>query len=295
MGTPPAEIEIDEALVARLLAEQQPDLTSLPLRHVDAGWDNAIFRLGDDLAVRLPRRAVAAPLIINEQTWLPRLADQLLLPAPIPRRAGMPGRGYPWRWSIVPWLPGKPADTEGLDAGQARRFGAFLRGLHAPAPADAPVNPMRSVPLRERANAVFEARIERLSQKTDAVEPAIRHIWDAAVGAPMDAPRTWLHGDLHPRNVLTDQGIITGIIDWGDITAGDCAVDLASIWMLFADAQARRDAFDSYGIVSQATKLRAQGWAILFGVILLETGLIDNAIHAAIGRQTLQRLAESAE
>ena len=106
IGTPIAEFAIDTAFVAGLLADQHPDLAHLPLRVVDAGWDNAMFRLGDHLAVRLPRRAAAAPLIAHEQTWLLRLADQLSLPVPAPQRIGGPARGYPWRWSVVPWLKG---------------------------------------------------------------------------------------------------------------------------------------------------------------------------------------------
>jgi aminoglycoside phosphotransferase (APT) family kinase protein len=100
-GTPPAEFAIDSAFVAGLLADQHPDLAHLPLRAIDAGWDNALFRLGDHLAVRLPRRAAAAPLIAHEQRWLPRLADQLTLPVPAPYRIGTPARGYPWHWSVV--------------------------------------------------------------------------------------------------------------------------------------------------------------------------------------------------
>src|SRR5690349_3749399 len=102
IGTPAAECAIDTAFVAELIADQHPDLAHLPLHVVDAGWDNALFRLGDQLAVRLPRRAVAAPLIAHEQTWLPRLADRLSLPVPVPYRLGTPARGYPWRWSVVP-------------------------------------------------------------------------------------------------------------------------------------------------------------------------------------------------
>src|SRR5690349_17446964 len=104
IGTPVAEFAIDSAFVASLLTEQHPDLAHLPLREIDAGWDNAMFRLGDRLAVRLPRRTAAAPLIAHEQTWLPQLAPQLTLPIPAPYRVGVPARGYPWRWSVLPWL-----------------------------------------------------------------------------------------------------------------------------------------------------------------------------------------------
>jgi aminoglycoside phosphotransferase (APT) family kinase protein len=289
-GTPAAEWAIDAALVAGLLADQHPDLAHLPLRVVDAGWDNAMFRLGERWAVRLPRRAASAPLIAHEQAWLPLLAPQLTLPAPLPYRIGAPGRGYPWRWSVVPWLPGAPADQREPPAAQARPFAAFLRGLHAPAPADAPPNPFRGVPLGQRAGAV-EQRMRRLEAKTELITPQVWRVWQDALGAPLDLPPTWLHGDLHPRNVLVEGDAISGVIDWGDITAGDCATDLAAIWMLFADPRARAEALAAYAELSEATMRRARGWALLFGVILLDSGLIDTPRHALIGERTLRRVA----
>jgi aminoglycoside phosphotransferase (APT) family kinase protein len=142
---------------------------------------------------------------------------------------------------------------------------------------------------------VVEERLDRLASKTDLITPQIKRIWQLALDAPLDAPPTWLHGDLHPRNVLVEHGIITGIIDWGDITAGDCATDLASIWMLFAEPQARREALAAYDNLSEATLRRAKGWAVLFGAVLLETGLIDTPRHAAIGERALRRVAEPGE
>jgi aminoglycoside phosphotransferase (APT) family kinase protein len=294
LGTPAAEFAIDSALVAGLLADQHPDLAHLPARVVEAGWDNALVRLGDRLAVRLPRRAAAAPLIVHEQRWLPRLAGQLPLPIPAPYRVGTPALGYPWHWSVVPWLEGMPADQQEPPPAQARQFAAFLRSLHVPAPADAPANPVRGGPLRQRA-ATVEARMQRLANTTSLITPRIERIWHLALHAPLDLPPAWLHGDLHPRNILVESGAITGIIDWGDITAGDPATDLASIWMLFADPRAREEALAAYAPVSEATLWRARGWAVLFGVVLLDTGLIDNPRNAAIGVHTLQRLSAATE
>jgi aminoglycoside phosphotransferase (APT) family kinase protein len=291
LGTPEAEHLIDAALVAGLLADQHPDLARLPLRAVDAGWDNAMFRLGERWAVRLPRRLAAAPLIIHEQEWLPRLAPQLTLPVPTPVRAGLPGRSYPWRWSVVPWLPGAAADQREPEPDQARPFAAFLRSLHTPAPAAAPANPVRGVPLARRADAVA-ARMRGLAGRTDLLTPQIRRVWEDALAAPLDVPPTWLHGDLHPRNLLLEAGALSAVIDWGDICAGDRATDLAAIWMLFADPQARAVALDAYGDLSAATLRRARGWAVLFGVMLLATGLVDHPGHARIGERTLRRVAE---
>ena len=290
-GTPAAEFELDEGFVAGLLADQHPDLAHLSLQAVGAGWDNALFRLGDDLAVRLPRRAAAAPLIRHEQEWLPRLAAQIRLPAPIPLRIGVPARGYPWHWSVVPWLSGEPAALNPPAASQARVLAEFLRALHTAAPADAPENPVRGVPLYQRAASV-ETRMQRLERTTDMLTPEIRHSWELALDAPLDVPATWLHGDLHSGNVLVEQGAICGIIDWGDLTSGDCATDLAAIWVLFAEADARQAALRTYGPLSSATLLRARGWAILFGVMLLDSGLVDNPLNAAIGERTLRHAAE---
>lgn len=290
-GTPGAEVPVDEPLVARLLAEQHPDLAHLPLRRVEAGWDNAMFRLGEHLAVRLPRRAAAAELIGHEQANLPRIAARLTLPVPVPRRAGTGGCGYPWRWSVVPWLRGTAADLEAPAGSQARRFAAFLRSHHLPAPGDAPANPCRGVPLAERA-MVVEQRLARLAGATELVTPAVRRAWADGLVAPLDLPATWLHGDLHARNVLVDDGVLTGIVDWGDVTAGDPATDLAAVWMLFARRDDRRAVLDAYGGVSDATLRRARAWAVAFAAALLDTGLVDHPRHAAMGERTLRRVAE---
>ncbi|MEO1635290.1 MAG: aminoglycoside phosphotransferase family protein [Cyanobacteria bacterium J06631_9] len=290
MGTPVSEVEIDSELVRALLRSQHRDLAHLPISYASAGWDNVLFRLGADLAIRLPRRQLGADLIKKEQTWLPVLSDQLMLPAPIPLRVGEPGAGYPWCWSVVPWLPGNTADTGSLREGEAVRFAQFLRGLHMPAPPNAPANSFRGVPLLQRAEGMTRW-MASLSQKSDALTPKLQALWQRALRIPATTERRWLHGDLHPRNILSWQGRISGVIDWGDLTAGDVATDLAAIWMLFDSAGARGEAMRAYGM-PEALVVRSQGWAIIFAVILLDTGLVDNPVHAAIGRKTLSRLAD---
>jgi aminoglycoside phosphotransferase (APT) family kinase protein len=293
-GTPVAEFDVDSALVAKLLESQHPDLAQLPIIDIDSGWDNAIFRLGDRLAVRLPRRASAARLISHEQRWLPQLAAHLPLPVPTPYRVGMPGVTYPWRWSVVPWLPGQTANRCQLRSSEAKRFGNFLRALHIPAASDAPQNAVRGGPLRLRAPAV-EARMERLAAITKSITDLVRQVWREALETPIDVAPTWLHGDLHPRNVLVEAGKITGIIDWGDITAGDPATDLASIWMLFPEPHEWQDALAAYSKPSEATIRRAKAWAVLLGIALLDSGLVDNPIHAAIGERILSQVARSVD
>jgi aminoglycoside phosphotransferase (APT) family kinase protein len=289
-GTPKAEVKIDVPLVYSLLAEQHPDLKHLSIAPVDFGWDNAIFRLGDRLLIRLPRRQIAAQLIANEQTWLPLLAECLTIPVPTPYRLGKPGQGYPWPWSILPWLPGVTADLQQPNSDRAKHFALFLRSLHQPAPLNAPPNPFRGVPLTQRAAAV-EERMYRLETK-NLISPKLKDIWQEALNAPIDVESTWLHGDLHPRNILVENGDISGIIDWGDMTSGDIATDLASLWMLFSNQNARQQAIAEYGNISEATLHRAKGWAILFGVVLLDTGIIDNPSHALIGERILHCVEE---
>jgi len=290
IGTPASEIDIDVSLVHSLLAAQHPDLAHLPLYSVDAGWDNAMFRLGDQLCVRLPRRKIAAPLIEHEQIWLPKLPN-LPISIPIPCRLGHPGQGYPWKWSVLPWLTGVTADQQEPNQDQAQRFAVFLRSLHIPAPPHASFNPFRGVPLHQRSASV-EERMQRLEQKTNLITPAIKHIWNQALDALMDVEAMWIHGDLHPCNVLVEKGVITSVIDWGDMTKGDRATDLAAIWMLFSDPQVRQQVISTYANASEATLQRARGWAVFFGVVLLDVGLVDNPRFAAIGEKTLRRIAE---
>jgi len=290
-GTPRAEVTLDEAQVRALLNSQHPDLSGLALERVDAGWDNIMFRLGDELCLRFPRRRIATVLLNNEQRWLPQIAAELTIPIPVPLRIGQAGHGYPWNWSVIPWLPGRTADLDAPHSDEAVRFATFLRALHRPAPPNAPENEFRGVPLRNRQSSI-EERIPRVAAHVELIETRIRPIWESALAAPIDTDDRWLHGDLHPRNVLVAEGRVTGIIDWGDITSGDVATDLASIWMLFADHDAREKALQTYGEVSDATLRRAHGWAVFFGIVLLDTGLVDNPRHAEIGRRTLQRVAE---
>ncbi len=286
---PAADIEIDEPLVRSLLREQHPDLADLPLQSIDSGWDNAMFRLGEALVVRLPRRVAAAHLIEHEQEWLPQLAALLPVPVPAPIRTGRPAENYPWRWSIVPWLPGCNADLCEPRADQAGRLAAFLCALHRPAPANAPVNPFRGVPLRERSEQIAE-RMRHLEQHTTLIDENVVRIYHAALEAPIDVASTWLHGDLHAGNLLVDGGVISGVIDWGDMASGDRATDLATIWMNLSDRKARENAMRACNGVSDATWLRAKGWAIFYGVTLGTSGVAGDKRHALMSRRTLERV-----
>ncbi|MCB9963160.1 MAG: aminoglycoside phosphotransferase family protein [Hyphomonas sp.] len=289
-GTPDADVTITLSLVRDLLADQHPDLAGLPLEIVGEGWDNVMVRAGDALALRLPRREIAEGLLKKEQRWLPQLAPHLPLPVPAPLRTGLPGRGYPFVWSVLPWIDGEAADLAPPDPAEAPVLAAFLKALHQPAQTDAPANPVRDCPLSGK-QADTERRMGIVRRTTGAISPAVETAWSEGLAAPVDLARTWIAGDMHARNILVRGGRLAAIIDWGDMCAGDPATDLASIWALFDDPAARAAAIKAYGM-SAATLARARGWAVFFGVILLETGLHDHPRHAKMGADTLRRIGE---
>lgn len=291
-GTPPAEVSLDTTQVQALLIQQHPDLAHLSVRALDAGFDNFMFRLGDSYCLRFPRRSAAAALVLREQEWLPQLAPKLPLAVPTPLRVGVPGLAYPWHWSILPWLPGSTADQAPPHPSEAVRWADCLKALHHRAPDTAPRNPVRGCPLADR-QPVIETRLARLREHTDAITVQVEATWQQALAAPVATEAVWLHGDLHPRNILTQNGALSALLDWGDLGAGDAATDLASVWMVFDDAHARRSALERYG-PDASLLARARGWAVSFGCLLLDTGRQDHPQHAQIGADTLRRLAQDA-
>lgn len=285
---PATEVDVTIELVARLLAAQHPDLADLPRSIAANGWDNVSVRLGDELAVRVPRREAAAVLVEHEQLVLPRLAPRLPVAVPMPVRVGRPTDFYPWSWSVVPWLPGEaafrqPASERDRWAGE---LAAALAALHVPADADAPHNPVRGEPLADRADIV-RARIDRadptgcLRARYDADAAAARH----------PGPPLWVHGDLHPLNLLSDDTGLRALIDFGDVTAGDPATDLATAWLTFTPTGraafiARYDALRG-GDAAQWSRARA--WAARLTSALV-TASDDHAELAAIGRFALDQV-----
>jgi aminoglycoside phosphotransferase (APT) family kinase protein len=285
---PPAEITIEPSLVHALLQEQHADLAHLALIDIGEGWDNKVFRLGDALAVRLPRRAASAALIEQEQRWLPRLSPQLPLPVPVPLRIGRPGSGFPWSWSVVPWFAGEsallapPQDPAPTIAALRQ----FLRALHQPAPDDAPHNPWRGVPLATRTERVRE-HVRQLDGLVDGI--AVLDLWKhVASAAPWSGPPMWIHGDLHPGNLLIRAGQLSAVIDFGDLAAGDPATDLSVAWMF--PPSARTIFFASRGPQLHAndedTWVRARGWALALGLTYLANSSDDVAM-GALGQATI--------
>jgi aminoglycoside phosphotransferase (APT) family kinase protein len=294
---PAADVDISADLVRRLLASQHPDLAGLPVSFLANGWDNALFRLGTELVVRMPRRQPGAVIIEHEQRWLPSLAPRLPLPIPYPERTGHSALGYPYSWSVVPYIPGTPAADAGpedLDLPAATpAIGGFLGALHLPAPPDAPANPVRGVPLAARAPN-FAANLALLDGAVD--QDLVLRLWESALAAPRyDGPPRWLHGDLHPANILVLNGEVSGIIDFGDITAGDPATDLAVAWMLLPAAWhgAFRAAYETAGgPADDALWRRAHGWALHFALVYL-THSADNPQLLNVGRRTLTAVLQA--
>lgn len=293
MDKPPADVEITEALLRSLLREQAPELARLPLRLHAAGWDNEIHRLGDDHAVRIPRRAVAAPLVEHEQRWLSSLAPHLPLPIPAPVLAGRPGTGFPWCWSIVPWLPGEPAGAGAGTAAMAEQLGEFLAALHRPAFADAPVNDFRGGPLIDRDDRVRRDLHEHLPGiLPDHTLRAAEMRWHALLDVPVfDGSPVWIHGDLHPLNALAQDGRLTAIVDFGDITSGDPATDYPMAWMLFEEPE--RELMRRVVGADDATWARGQAWALILSLVWVAHS-DDDPRMAAIGRAGIARVLADA-
>ncbi|MDT0378653.1 aminoglycoside phosphotransferase family protein [Streptomyces sp. DSM 42041] len=278
------EIDIDAGLIRALLREQHPDLAGQPLRLGARGWDNQLWRLGDDLAVRLPWATESADeLLRKEHAWLPALAPHLPLPTPVPQRLGEPCERFPRPWIVTTWVPGEPADrapaTNGI--GAADSLAAFLTALHRPAPAGAPAG-LRGGPLADLAEG-FDRHLATADGLGLIPEPdAVRAIWEDAAAAPAwDGPALWIHGDLHPANVLTAGGTFCGVIDFGELCAGDPACDLAAPWVLLPDGAVDRF-YGAYRPTPDAATLRrARGWAVLRALVCILIG--DAGVHGRPG------------
>lgn len=285
---PPADIQISHDLIDSLLKEFVPDLAGQAIEFVAAGWDNEIHRVGSEHAVRLPRRKEGAPLVEHEQRWLPELKDQLPLDIPAPVHAGRPAFGFPWHWSVVPWIDGVPlghAPALAVDT-LIDQLTGFLKALHHPADSGAPTNPFRGVPLSERFDVVT-TRIEELApifEELGVESAAVMNLWHELAATPAwgDQP-VWLHGDFHPMNVLVHGGNLAGVIDFGDITSGDPANDLMIAWMLLENADDRntfrqRSAVNGRSIDVHTWK-RARAWALSHATAILESSTDDPSMR----------------
>jgi aminoglycoside phosphotransferase (APT) family kinase protein len=279
-------MEITAHLIAELLREQHPDLAGLPLTLGARGWDNQLWRLGDDLAVRLPWATEDADeLLLKEHALLPALAPRLPLPVPVPQRLGQPSVRFPRSWIVTTWVAGDPADrvpvTRGAEAADA--LAAFLAALHQPAPHDAPAGRHNTGGSLADSDMGFAHLLAEATDRGLMADPdAVRAVWADAVAAPgWTGPPLWLHGDLHPANLLTSDGSFCGVIDFGDMCAGDPACDLAACWLVLPDGVIGRFHQGYSPAADAATLRRARGWAAGKALACLLIG--DAGVHGRPG------------
>jgi aminoglycoside phosphotransferase (APT) family kinase protein len=285
------EVETDPSLVRRLLAEQFPQWADLTIDPVESsGTDNAIYRLGEDMAVRLPRISGGTGTIDKELRWLPKLAP--LLPVAISQPLAKGSAGYPWHWSVHRWLAGESVNVDRVadPVGLAQDLGGFVAALRRIDTAGGPIagrDGSRGAPLARRDAATREA-VAQLDGVVDS--PAVTAAWEAAVRAPTwQRPGVWIHGDLLSGNVLVDgRGRLSAVIDFGCMVVGDPACDVMAAWTLF-EAEGR-EAFRSAIGVDDATWARGRGWALSFALIALPYYMHTNPVFVRDARHVIREV-----
>lgn len=280
------EVDTDVPLVRRLLEAQFPEWSELALEPVSSfGTDNALYRLGADMVVRLPRIDWAVGAAERDFRWLPVLAPRLQVEIPQPLALGIPGEGYPWAWGVYSWIEGEDARDSGVDPDDLARFVRSLRELDLP---DGPPAG-RGAPLRTR-DAATRAAISQLEGEIDV--QAATAAWAAALEVPdWPGPPTWVHGDLLAGNLLLRNGRLTGVIDWSGVGVGDPAADLIGAWSLFEARE--RSTFRAAVDVDDRTWARGRGLALSQGLVALPYYNETNPILAGIGRRAIANVLAS--
>ncbi len=288
------EIDIDVPLVRRLIGTQFPRWAHLPITPVPGtGTDNAMYRLGHDLAVRLPRVARAAHQVDKDHRWLPRLAPLLPLPVPVPVGRGLPGEGYPVPWSVYRWLDGHDAAARPVKdlhrvAVDLGRFVAALRGIDT---AGGPAA-FRGGPLSARDADVRAAVRDLPAAEAGAAATAA---WESALAAPAwPGPPVWVHSDLLPGNLLVRAGRLAAVLDFGGAGVGDPAGDLLPAWtMLTAGTRPVFRAAAGTAGGDDATWARGRGWALCFGLTAWQYYRDSNPVLARTGRRAVAEVLAS--
>ena len=282
------QLDIDEPLVRRLLAGQFPHWADLSIARVkSAGTENAIYRLGDDLAIRLPYRFGNTTQVDKDHRWLPFLSPHLPLPIPVPVAKGAPAEDYPSQWSVCRWLPGENATLDRLtDLSQAAKdLAKFIHTLQQIDSADGPApgehNFFRGIPLADRDGYTRAAIAESAGLERDLPAPVWR------------GPPVWIHGDLAPGNLLALSGRLSGVIDWGGLAVGDPATELLPAWNLFQ--RESRGAFRAAIDVDDATWARGRGLALSVALVALPYYLETNPVIARWARYMIDEVLEDHE
>ena len=311
------EIVSDVALVRHLLMDRFPDLASLPIRRfASSGTDNAIYRLGDDLAVRLPLRPGATAQLSSDARWLPVLAPHLPLAIPEVVATGDPVEatsshpGFAWPWGIYRWIDGEAVTLAGLadPLHDAAVLASFLRALQAIDPtggtAPGPHNSGRGLPLAGR-EARTRACIGEMHGMINA--DAVTASWEASLEVPTwSGPPRWVHGDIHQGNLLMARGVsrvapprpmrkspregaaLSSVIDFGCLGVGDPAVDLMVAWVLF-DRPSRK-VFRECLQPDEATWIRGRGWALSWALIYVPYYRLTNPAGVEVAMRTISEV-----
>jgi aminoglycoside phosphotransferase (APT) family kinase protein len=284
--------DITAGLVSRLVGTQFPRWAGLPVRPVQAGGvDNVTFRLGEELAVRLPSGPEYVSGVVKEQRWLPVLAGQLPLPIPELMAVGEPGCGFPWPWSVYRWIDGAPltdqmaGDFRWLAAGLADFLAALYRIDPAGGPPPGPHNFFRGGPLTVYDGETHEA----LAALTGHIDTALAaEVWQAALQATWRARPVWFHGDAQPGNLLVKDGRLCAVIDFGTCGVGDPACDTTIAWTFLSGESSR--VFTARLPVDQATWARGRGWAIWKAMKVLAGALDHDPEDAAFTTGVIGRI-----
>ncbi|WMX45751.1 aminoglycoside phosphotransferase family protein [Streptomyces roseicoloratus] len=292
-----SQTRLDEELVRRLIAAQFPEWARLPVREVaSAGTDNAMFRLGEEFVVRLPKDEGSLGQVAKEQRWLPRLAPALPLAVPVPVGLGAPGEGYELPWSVYAWLDGRDAfDAPIADlphaAAELGRFGVALRGVDA---TGGPTS-FRGGPVTDWEQGAMAEALRDLAADGTLDGELATAAWESVLRLPAyDGEPVWVHGDLLPGNLLTRDGRLTAVIDFGGLGTGDPACDTMAAWTLFTPET--RPLFREAARVDDATWARGRGWALCWGVVTEHYYRGKNPVLASVAhRSWSQALAEYAE
>lgn len=283
------EVDTDVSLVRRLLATQFPQWADLHIEFVrSAGTSNALYRLGNDMVVRLPRIPKASLQVQKEQQWLPQLAPHLPLAIPTPLAMGIPGEGYPWDWSIYQWLEGETMSINNVaDPQQAIDLAHFLKALHQIDTTGAPPPEEHNSTRGEHLITRDEQTRGLIAQLKDTFDAeAMTKIWDAALNAPVwDKPPVWVHGDLLQGNILIQNGRLSAVIDFGLLGIGDPACDVMAAWTLLSSET--RQLFRETLEVDDATWLRARGWALWAGMVAYPYYKLSNPTLAGIAQRAV--------
>jgi aminoglycoside phosphotransferase (APT) family kinase protein len=284
------KVEINRALVRRLIDSQFPQWATLPITPVAiSGWDNRTFHLGAEMTVRLPSAAHYAAQVTKEQIWLPKLAPHLPLPIPEPLALGEPAVGYPWPWSIYCWIDGAPATTENCTdlCAFATTLAHFLNRLQRIDPAGGPAAGEQNF-FRGGDLAVYDAETRRaLVDLQDAIDvKTATAVWEVALASHWQAAPVWVHGDVAASNLLVKDGRLCAVIDFGTCGVGDPACDLVIAWTFLAGAS--RAAFRAALPLDAATWARGRGWALWKALILLAGHTQTSAFEAARAQRTLE-------